>query len=99
MIYGGQALRKIHNNLPDPETGDEYEKAKENLTKYFAPTKNVDFLVYQFREVVQGETEPFITFVNRLREIGKHCNFDDVDKEVKRQIIQKTNNRKVRQKL
>ena len=98
MIYGGQALRKIHNNLPDPENGNDYENAKSKLTAYFAPKKNVDFLIYQFREVVQDEHEPFLTFVNRLREIGKHCNFDDLDIEVKRQTIQKTSNRKVRQK-
>ena len=36
--------------------------------------------------------------VNRLREIGKHCNLEDLDTEVKWQIIQKTSNRKVRQK-
>ena len=37
--------------------------------------------IYQFREVVQGDQEPFLTMVNRLREIGKHCNFDDLDKK------------------
>ena len=55
-------------------------------------------MIYQFREIVQGDNEPFLTFVNRLREVAKHCEFPDMDKEVKRQIIQKTSNRKVRQK-
>ena len=85
----GQALRKIHNNLPDPENGNDYEKAKSKLTAYFAPKKNVDFLIYQFREVVQDEHEPFLTFVNRLREIGKHCNFDDLDTEVKCKLFRR----------
>lgn len=58
----------------------------------------MDFLIYHFGEIVQGEHEPFLTFVNRLGEIGKHCNFDNLDTEVKRQIIQKTSNRAVRQK-
>ena len=47
MIYDWQALRKIHNNLPDPENGNNYEKAKSKLTAYFAPKKNMDFLIYQ----------------------------------------------------
>ena len=29
------------NNLPDPENGNDYEKAKSKLTAYFAPKKNV----------------------------------------------------------
>ena len=36
-------------------------------------------------------------FFNRLRMVAKHCEFPNVDKEMKRQIIQKTANRKVRQ--
>ena len=98
MVYGGESLRKIHNNLPDPSSGDVFVKAKTKLTKYFSSKKNIDYLIYQFREIVQGDNEPFLTFVNRLREVAKHCEFPDMDKEVKRQIIQKTSNRKVRQK-
>ena len=98
MVYGGESLRKINNNLPDPSSGDVFVKAKTKLTKYFSPKKNIDYLIYQFREIVQGDNEPFLTFVNRLREVAKHCEFPDIDKEVKRQIIQKTSNRKVIQK-
>ena len=98
MVYGGESLRKIHNNLPDPSSGDVFVKAKTKLTKYFSPKKNIDYLIYQFREIVQGDNEPSLTFVNRLREVAKHCEFPNMDKEVKRQIIQKTSNRKVRQK-
>ena len=67
MVYGGESLRKIHNNLPDPSSGDEFVKAKTKLTKYFSPKKNIDYLIYQFREIVQGDNEPFLTVVNRLR--------------------------------
>ena len=98
MVYGGESLGKIHDNLPDLSNGDVFVKAKIKLTKYFSPNKNIDYLIYQFREMVQGDNEPFLTFVNRLREVAKHCEFPDMDKEVKRQIIQKTSNRKVRQK-
>ena len=86
MVYGGESLRKIHNNLPDPSSGDVFIKAKAELTKNFSPKKNIDYLIYQFREIVQGDNEPFLTFVNRLRQVAKHCEFPDMDKEVKRQI-------------
>ena len=98
MVYGGQSLIKIHNNLTDPSSCNVFVKAKTKLTKYFSPKKNIDYLIYQFGEIVQGDNEPFLTFVNRLREVAKHCEFPDMNKEVKRQIIQKTANGKARQK-
>ena len=54
MVYGGESLRKIHNNLPDPSSGDVFVKAKTKLTKYFSPKKNIDYLIHQFREIVPG---------------------------------------------
>ena len=54
MVCGGESLRKIHNNLPDPSSGDVFVKAKTKLTKYFSPKKNIDCLIYQFREIVPG---------------------------------------------
>ena len=97
IVYGEESLRKIHNNLPDPSSGDVFVKAKTKLTEYLSSNKNIDYLIYQFREIVQGNNEPFLTFVNRLREVAKHCEFPD-GQRVKKQIIQKTTNRKVRQK-
>ena len=87
MVYGAESLRKIHNNLPDPSSGDVFVKTETKLTKYFSPKKNIDHLIYQFREIVQDDNEPFLPFVNCLREVAKHCEFPDMDKEVKRQTI------------
>ena len=98
MAFGGEFFRKIHNNLPDTSSGDVFVMAKTKLTKYFSPKRNIDYLIYQFREIVQGDNGTFLTFFNRLRKVAKHCEFPDMDKKVKRQIIQKTSNRKVRQK-
>ena len=51
------------------------------------------------REVLfSSDHEPFLTFVNHLKEVAKHCEFPDLDKEVKRQISQKTCTGRVRQK-
>ena len=91
MVYGKESLRKIQNNLQDPSSGDVFVEAKTKLTKYFSPKKNIEYLIYQLTETVQGDNEPFLTFVNRLREAAKHCEFLFMDKEV-------TTNRKVRQK-
>ena len=35
MIYGGESLRKIHNNLPDPSSGDVFVKAINKADKVF----------------------------------------------------------------
>ena len=98
MVYGEESLRKIHNNLPDRSSDDVFVNAKTKLIKYFSSKKNIDYLIYQFREILKGDNESFLTFVDRLREVAKHCEFPDKDKKMKRQIIQKTSNRKVRQK-
>ena len=69
MVYGGESLRKIHNNLPYPSSGDVFVKAKTKLAKYFSPKKNTDYFIYQFREIVQGDNELFLTFVNESFQI------------------------------
>ena len=37
MVYGGESLRKTHKLFK---------------TKYFSPKKNINCLIYQFREIV-----------------------------------------------
>ena len=49
MVYGGESLRKIHNNLPAPSSSDVFVKAKTKLTKCFSPKKNIDYLIYQIQ--------------------------------------------------
>ena len=66
-----ESLRKTHN-LPDPSRSDVFVKAKTKLIKYFSPKKNIDHLIYQFRETVQGDNERLLTFVNHLKEVAKY---------------------------
>ena len=41
-------------------------------------------MIYQFREIVQSDDEQFFTFVNRLREVAKHCEFPDMERKSKK---------------
>jgi hypothetical protein len=55
-----------------------------------------DYYVYVFSLVVQGETESFDSFVARLREQAETCNFENSDREIRRQIIEKCRMDKLR---
>lgn len=51
LHYAGERVFDIFDTPPETGEDKDYEKAKEDLTKYFSPTKNQDFEVYKFRQV------------------------------------------------
>ena len=64
------------------------DAAMQALTQYFAPQKSTEFEVYKFRQAKQESHENLDSFHTRLRKLGEHCDFANIDKEVKSQIIQ-----------
>ena len=72
-----------------PDTGDEkdYDAAVKALTTYFEPDKNKIYQTYTFRQAKQQDNETIDEFHTRLRRLAKHCNFPDVDFEIKMQIV------------
>ena len=71
---------------------------KATLLGYFAPRRNVEYEVYVFRQAAQLPTETLDKFHARLRQLAKNCEFADVDREVRSQIIQRCVLGKVRDK-
>jgi hypothetical protein len=49
-----------------------------------------------FRLTVQEKNEPFNNFIKRLRTQAQHCDFDDVDSQLKSQIIEHCRSIKLR---
>ena len=47
----GTETQEIFETFQD--TGDDYATAKAKLNEYFLPKKNVDFEIFQFRQVIQ----------------------------------------------
>jgi len=63
------------------------DAAMQALTQYFAPQKSTEFEVYKFRQAKQESHENLDSF-HTFRKHGEHCDFANIDKEIKSQIIQ-----------
>ena len=96
LYYAGEEVSEIFDTLPD--TGEDFETAKTKLNAYFDPKKNVEFEIYTFRQAKQSLGETMNSYHSRLRQLAATCEFHDVDKEVKSQIIQSCTSQRLRRK-
>ena len=94
LYQAGQETQEIFETMSD--TGDDYATAQKKLDDYFAPKKNVNFEVFQFRQAVQQNGEIVDQFATRLRKIAANCEFHNVDKELKSAIIQNCQSKRLR---
>ena len=96
LYYAGEEVSEIFDTLPD--MGGDFETAKTKLKEYFDPKKNVEFEIYTFRRAKQSLGETMNSYHSRLRQLAATCEFNDVDKEVKSQIIQSCTSQRLRRK-
>ena len=80
------------------DTGDDFATAKEKLTEYFDPKKNVEYEIYTFRQARQNTGESINAFRSRLCQLSATFEFGDVDKENKSQIILSCSSKRLRRK-
>ena len=86
LHYGGEELQDIYETLtPD---GNDYAAAKKAITEYFAPKKNVVYETIIFRRTKQNASENIDQYCTRLRQQAAKCEFSDLDRELKTQIIE-----------
>ena len=52
LYYAEEEVCDIFETLP--ESGADFETAKEKLTEYFDPKKNVEYDIYNFRQAKQN---------------------------------------------
>jgi len=74
------------------------KKAVEALTNYFTPKQNREYEIYVFRQAKQENNESLSAFHTRLRQFAVTCEFGDVDREIKTQIVQSCSSHKLRAK-
>jgi hypothetical protein len=94
LFQAGQATQEIFETLP--ETGDDYATALQKLDEYFLPKKNVDYEIFQFRQAKQEPGETVAQFATRLRKLAAHCEFHDLNRELKSAIIQNCSSKRLR---
>lgn len=96
LSKSAKRILKSLNNNGDGESENPYKDAKEALYRYFFPKLNTDSEIFQFRMMEQDTSESLDSFAARLKDKAQYCEFTDVDKEVKTQIIHKCTSRKLR---
>ncbi|UYV69790.1 hypothetical protein LAZ67_7000738, partial [Cordylochernes scorpioides] len=97
-LLPGPNVQRIFFNLPDEK--ENYEQTKMALDKYFTPHKNVVTERFKFRQRVQKDDESIDNYLISLRELSKSCEFGNLEADMIRdQIIEKCNNKKLKEKL
>ena len=101
LHYIGEDTNEIFDTLPNTEAAEDENtliKAIDALTTYFEDKKNIVFEEYQFRQARQEEDETIQAYHTRLKKLAQTCEFADVDREIKAQVIQHCTSTKLRRK-
>lgn len=103
LHYAGEETNDIFDTLPVPvaaegENLSELEKVVKALTTHFAPKRNREYEVYKFRQAKQEKGEDITRYHTRLKQLSTTCEFADVDREIKSQIVQSCESSRLRRK-
>ena len=98
LHFAGPIVHDIYETLSPDTIGDNYADTLKVLNDYFLPKKNVEFAIYKFRQTKQEVNESLDTYYTKLKQLAKYCEFDNIEKEIKSQIIQSCLSNKVRRK-
>ena len=97
--YAGEEVDDIIDTLVVPApAGDanEYTVFRDALNTHFLPQMNTEYAIYEFRARAQEQGETLDMYVTELKKLAKFCNFQNLDLELKSQIIQNCLSTKLR---
>ena len=102
LHVSGEEVFDIVMTFTDEQRGadseDGYKALKQSLANYFEPKKNIDYETFRFRQAKQNEGETVDSFCTRLRQLGATCEFTDLNREIKAQILQGCNSNRLRRR-
>ena len=75
LYLGGDKLRQIHRTLNDDK--ETYADTKTLLDNHFKPKSNETFEINKFYSLHQRENENIASFVTKLKDISRACDFDN----------------------
>ena len=81
------------------ETEATFEATRAVLNDYFAPKKNVQMEIYNFRSCKQNDQQSLDEFVTELRTLAKNCELANVDNEILQQVIQNCKSNQLRRRV
>ena len=89
--YAGEEVFDIFDTFTDAQKGgaDEngYQTLKKSLADHFEPKRNLVFESVKFRQAKQEPGENVDAFCTRLRQLASTCDFADLPRELKTQIL------------
>ena len=95
LHFSGPGVHDIHDTLTIAEPAppaegaetDVYTPTVEALNRYFVPKTNNTYNLYQFRQMKQNTEESLDMYHTRLSSQAQLCNFQNINEELKSQII------------
>ena len=88
--YVGEEVDDIIDTLVIPApagNANEYTVFRDTLNIHFLPQMNTEYAIYEFRTRAQEQGETLDMYVTELKKLAKFCNFQNLDRELKSQII------------
>ncbi|KAK9729888.1 hypothetical protein QE152_g15675 [Popillia japonica] len=102
LYVAGSQVQDIFFTLPaseDTTSEDLYKVTMDALDAYFSPKINTAYERYIFRTLKQEPNKTVEQFITRLKEQSKLCNYQDVDDQIRDQVIEKCRSSQLRRKL
>ena len=97
LLMAGTKVYDIYDTIADD--ADNFDQVKAKLSTHFRPLQDSSLATYMFREMSQNKDETVDQFVTRLKEAANNCDFHNKESEIRAQILQKTNNKKLRRNI
>ena len=97
LHYFGESVHDIY----EAEKGNSpatYDKTKKVLSVYFAPKRNVQMEIFNFRSCKQKSSQSLDDFVIELRTLSKTCEFANPEAEILSQVIQHCSSSRLRKR-
>ena len=102
LHVSGEEVFDIVLTFTDAQRGAESEEGyvalKQSLATYFEPKKNIDYETFKFRQAKQSDGETVDSFCTRLRQLGATCEFANLNREIKGQILQGCSSNRLRRR-
>lgn len=94
----GMDVQDVFYTLPEGEGENVFDKCLSSLNTHFSPQVNVPYERHSFRNMCQTNNESIDQYITRLRQKAESCSFDNVDEQIRDQVIEKCNSHALRRK-
>ncbi len=97
LHLGGREVREIYKPLKADD--DDYAAICNKLETYFQPRKNLTYERFKFKQAKQEENESIPSYITRLKNLALHCEFKDLDEEVRDSVVSTCRSNHLKKKL